>query len=105
MTSVTVQARDKKIIVWNFMEELCRKYNEAINDGRQPTFHLADFESINLHGKYITRVGNITSNADIIILDALLEYEERGYYKIENDIINLTESGAAEYHKPVHDWD
>jgi hypothetical protein len=34
MASVTVQARDKKMIIWNFMEEFCRKYNEATNDGR-----------------------------------------------------------------------
>ena len=105
MASVTVQARDKKMIVWNFMEDLCKKYNDAINDGRQPTFHLADFESINLLGKYITRVGNIDSGTDSIILDALWEYESRGYYKIENGIVNLTESGIAECRKPVHDWD
>ena len=102
--AITVQARDKKMIVWNFMEELCRKYDEAINDGRQPTFHLTDFESISLFENYITRFGNIDSNTDSIILDALLEYEKRGFYKIENDIVNLTESGVAECHKPVHDW-
>jgi hypothetical protein len=105
MASVTIQARDKKLIIWNFMEELCRKYNEATNDGRQPTFHIADFESINLLEQYISRVGNIASNTDSVILDAVLEYEQRGYYKIENDIVNLTENGIAECHKSVHDWD
>ena len=78
MASVAVQERDKKMIIWNFMEELCRKYNKAVNDGRQPTFHHTDFESINLFEKYIMRVGNIASNTDSIILDALLEYEHRG---------------------------
>jgi hypothetical protein len=57
MASVTVQARDKKMIIWNFMEEFCRKYNEAINDGRQPTFQITDFGSLNLLEKYISRVG------------------------------------------------
>ena len=105
MASVTVQARDKKMIIWNFMEEFCRKYNEAINDGRQPTFQITDFGSLNLLEKYISRVGNIASNTDSVILDAVLEYEQRGYYKIENGIINLTENGIAECHKSVHDWD
>lgn len=105
MPSVTVQERDKTMIIWNFIEELCRKYNQAVNDGRQPIFHLTDFESINLFEKYIMRVGNIASNTDSIILDTLLEYEHRGYYKIEDDIVNLTESGIAECRKPVHDWE
>jgi hypothetical protein len=50
------------------------------------------------------RAGLIASNTDSTILDALLEYEQRGYYKIENDIVNLTDNGLAECRKPVHDW-
>ena len=105
MALVTVPMRDKKMIIWNFMEELSRKYNEATNDGRQPTFHLTDFESINLLEQYISRVGNIASNTDSVIIDALLEYESRGHYKIENDVVNLTELGISECRKSVHDWD
>jgi len=97
--------RDKKMIIWNFMEELCRKHKDAISNGRQPSFNLADFEKINLFEGYVSRAGVIGSNSDGAILDALLEYEQRGYYKIENDIVNLTESGIAECRKPVHDWD
>ena len=36
MESITLPNRDKKMIIWNFMEELCRKHNESINDGQQP---------------------------------------------------------------------
>ena len=86
------------------MEELCRKHNEAVNDGRQPTFHLTDFENIKLFESYVSRAGIIESNTDSIILETLLEYEKRGFYKIENDIVNLTESGLAECSKSVHDW-
>lgn len=87
------------------MEELCRKHKDAINDGRQqPTFNLADFEKINLFEGYVSRAGVIGSNSDSAILDAILEYEKRGYYKIENDLVNLTESGLAECRKTVHDW-
>jgi hypothetical protein len=97
MESITLPNRDKKMIIWNFMEELCRKYNEAVNDGRQPTFHLTDCENIKLFESYISRAGITASNTD-------LEFEQRGYYKIENDIVNLTESGIAECRKSVHDW-
>jgi len=95
--------RDKKMIIWNFMEELCKKHKDAISNGR-PSFNLADFEKINLFEGYVSRAGVIGSNTDSVILDALLEYEQRGYYKIENEIVNLTESGIAECRKPVHDW-
>jgi hypothetical protein len=96
--------RDKKMIIWNFMEELCRKHKEAINDGRQPAFNLADFEKINLFEGYVSRAGVIGSNSDSAILDAILEYEKKGYYKIENDIVTLTENGITECRRPVHDW-
>jgi len=104
MNLITLPNRDKKMIIWNFMEELCTKHHEAINDGRQPTFHLTDFEYIKLFETYVSRAGLIASNNDSAILDALFEYEQRGYYKIENDIVNLTQSGKAECRKPVQDW-
>jgi hypothetical protein len=104
MDSITLPNRDKKMIIWNFMEELCRKHNEAVNDGRHPTFYLTDFENIKLLERYVSRAGVIASNTDSIILEALLEYEKRGFYKIENDIVNLTESGLTECRKSVHDW-
>ena len=104
MEAITPPNRDKKMIIWNFMEELCRKHKDAINYGRQPSFNLADFEKIKLFEGYVSRAGVIGSNSDSAILDALLEYEQRGYYKIENDIVNLTERGIAECRKPVHDW-
>jgi hypothetical protein len=81
-----------------------QKHNESINDGRQPTFHLTDFENIKSFERYVSRAGLIASNTDSTILDALLEYEQRGYYKIENDVVNLTDNGLAECRKPVHDW-
>ena len=44
------------------------------------------------------------SEADSIVLHTLMEYDQMGYYKIENDIVDLTERGRGECHKPVHDW-
>jgi hypothetical protein len=105
MASSTLSMRDKKMMIWNFMEELCRRAQNAINEGRQPIFHLSDFDYINLFESYLSKEGLISSNTDGVILDTLLEYENRGYYKIENDIVTMTESGMAACRNPVHDWD
>jgi hypothetical protein len=51
MALVSIPVRDKQMIIWNFMEELWRRHQEATNDGRQPTFHLKEFNvSIRLEG-------------------------------------------------------
>lgn len=104
MASITVPVRDKKMIIWNFMEELWRKYQDATNDGRQPVFHLNEFRDFDMFEKYLPIVGVKGSETDGVILDTLIEYEQRGFYRIENNIVGLTERGLAECRKPVHDW-
>lgn len=86
------------------MEELCRRGQSAINEGIQPSFHLSDCDYINLFESYISREGLLSSNTDSIILDTLLEYEKRGHYKIENDMVTLTQSGIAACRNLVHVW-
>ena len=93
------------MMIWNFMEELCRRAQNAINEGRQPSFHLSDFDYINLFERYLSKEGLISSNTDGVILDTLLEYENSGHYKIENDMVTLTQRGMAACRNPVHDWD
>ena len=105
MASITIPLRDKKMIIWNFMEELWRKYQGATNDGRQPIFHLNEFKDFDTFEKYLPIIGIKESKADSVILDTLLKYEQRGYYRIENNIVSLTERGLAECRKSVHDWD
>ena len=105
MEATTPPNRDKKMIIWNFMEELWRRHQEATNDGRQPTFHFNEFKYIDLFERYLPRLGVEESKADAIVIDTLIEYEQRGYYRIENNLISLTEKGIAKCNKPVHDWD
>jgi hypothetical protein len=105
MALVTVPVRDKKMIIWNFMEELWRKHQEATSDGRQPTFHINEFKYIDLFERYLPTLGIEEPKADAIVLDTLLEYERRGYYRIENNLVSLTEKGLTICNKPVHDWD
>jgi len=86
------------MIIWNFMEELWRKYQDTTKDGRQPTFHLNEFTYTDVFEKYLPIVGIKESKTDSIILDALLEYEQRGY-----NIVSITERRLAECRKSVHD--
>jgi len=87
------------------MEELWRKYQGATNDGRQPIFHLNEFKDFDMFEKYLPIIGMKESKADSDILDTLLKYEQRGYFRIENNIVSLTERGLAECRKSVHGWD
>ena len=105
MALVTVPIRDKKMIIWNFMEELLKKHQEATNDGRQPTFHFNEFKNTDMFERYLPRLGIQESKADSIVTDTLLEYEQRGYYRIENNLVSLTEKGLSMCNQPVHDWD
>jgi hypothetical protein len=93
------------MMIWNFMEELCRRSKSATNEGRQPSFNLSEFDYINLFEDYLSTEGLISSNTDSVILDTLLEYEKRGHYKIENDVVTLTKDGISACQNSVHDWD
>jgi len=105
MASNNPPIRDKKMMIWNFMEELCRRGQNAINEGRRPSFLLSDFDYISLFERYLSKEGLISSNTDSVILDTLLEYEKRGHFKIENDTVTLTQDGIAACRNQVHDWD
>lgn len=87
------------------MEELWGKHQNATNDGRQPTFHLSEFRDFDVFEKYLPIVGVRESKTDNVIFDTLLEYEQRGYYRVENNIVSLTERGLAKCRKPNHNWD
>lgn len=92
------------MIIWNFMEELWRKYQRAITDGQQPTFSLKDFKYLGVFQKYLPTIGVEPENVDNLILETLDEYEQKGYYEIEDNKVNLTEKGILECQKSVHDW-
>jgi hypothetical protein len=68
-------------------------------------FILMNLHTLMCFEKYLPIVGIKESKTDSIILDALLEYEQRGYYRIENNIVSITERGLAECQKSVHDWE
>lgn len=87
------------------MEELWRRHQEATNDGRRPTFHIKEFRYIDIFERYLPRFGLEGPKLEAMVLDTLVEYEQRGYYKIENDLVSLTEKGMVKCNEPLHDWD
>ena len=105
MASLTVPIRDKKMIIWNFMEELWRKYKNAKMNGMQIKFDLNDFYYMDVFEKYLPIVGIEETKTDKLILDALQEYEKRGYIKIDAESVMLTERGIKKCQEPYHNWD
>jgi hypothetical protein len=105
---VDIPNRDKKIIISNFMEELCDKHQIAKKNNLPTDFKFKDFYNINLSKKYLSRIGLRTSSAGIgvLVLDALSEYaEKKGFLEIEGNIVRLTRKGLIETSKLFRDWD
>jgi len=102
--ALAVPIRDEKMIIWNFMEEFWSKYQETKANGGDLRFHLAEFRHIDVFEKYLPVVGIPKSQADGAILDILNQYGKRGLYKIDNDIVSLTDKGLNECRKPIHNW-
>jgi hypothetical protein len=104
MSLPRITNRDKKMIFVNFMEELCKKYQNATKIGLPTTFHLDDFYNTDIFEKYLPEVGIRSPEADNLILETLRRYEERGYYKIEGNDIKLSERGIDKCQSQIHDW-
>jgi hypothetical protein len=105
MSLPKITNRDKKMIFVNFMEELCKKYQNATMIGLSTQFYLNDFYNTNIFEKYLPRLGISKPDADILIVDTLRKCEERGYYKIEGNNITLTGRGIDECRKQIHNWE
>lgn len=103
--TVQVPLRDKKMVVWNFMEELWSKHQIAVSNRQLPVFSLSDFNSIGLFEDYLPVVGVEYSRTDSVILQALHEYQQRGYYEIQGNTVSLTKYGLELCQKSHHDWD
>ena len=48
MALVTIPNRDKKLIIWNFMEELWENYQNAIENKLDTRFKFMDFYNVGL---------------------------------------------------------
>jgi hypothetical protein len=104
---VTITDRDKKMIIWNFMEELCDKNQSAIDYNLPTNFNLKDFYNMKLFRKYLVRTGVSVDRAasDSVVFDILKKYTESKNLEIEGDWLRLTEKGLYECKKSNRDWD
>jgi hypothetical protein len=104
---VGISNRDKKMIISNFMEELCGKHQNANKDNLPTEFNLKDLYSIGLFNKYLSSIGLRASSVGIaiLVLDTLREYAKKGFLEIEGEIVRLTKKGLLETQKLNRDWD
>jgi hypothetical protein len=104
MALVTVPNRDKKFIIWNFMEELCENYY-ALENNLNTQFKFTDFYNFGRLIQYLKENG-IDKSPDKKVIDTIKEYlNETGYKKIKGNMVKLPKKGLIECQKPKHEWD
>ena len=90
MDSVTVSDRDKKIIIWNFMEELWGNLQNAVRNKLETEFKIMDFYNIGLLSQYLKKT-EVEGLPDKIVADTLKEYgNETKNIEIKENMIKLT---------------
>ena len=105
MALVMVSNRDKKLIIWNFMEELWENYQNAIENKLDTQFNLMDFYNVGLLTRYLKEEG-VETSPNMFVVDTLKEYAKKtGYIDIKDNTVRLTKKGLDECQKPKHDWD
>jgi hypothetical protein len=105
MALLIVSNRDKKLIIWNFMEELWENYQNAIENKLDTQFKFMDFYNVGLLTQYLKEEG-VEASPDKVVVDTLKEYAKKtGYIDIKDNTVMLTKKGLDECQKPKHDWD
>ena len=92
-----VSEKDRKTIIWNFMEELWENYVNAIENNLPTKLNLLDFFNFG-----ILRDG-FKENDKISVIK---EYaKKKGFVKIKGTEVQITMKGLKEFQKDIHDWD
>ena len=92
----TRSVRDKKLLIWNFMEELLDNYDNACRKGGSTIFKIGDFESTRLP---------IFNKDEPFIFETLKEYERSSrFIKIHDGFVTLTSKGMSQAKKGLKDW-
>ncbi len=78
---VTISNRDKNMIIWNFMEELCDKDQNTSENNLPTDFKLKDFYNMYLLSKYLLRIGVSVdkSASDSLVLDTLKKLQKTSH--------------------------
>ena len=105
MALVTVSNRDKKLIIWNFMEELWENYQDAVENKLDTQFKFMDFHNVGLLTRYLKEEG-VETSPNMVVVDTLKEYAKKtGYIDIKDNTVRLTKKGLDECQKSKNDWD
>jgi predicted methyltransferase len=73
---------NKARIIGNFIDELCKKHRDAINNGTSTKFQITS-----IYNRYL-------EGFDRKLVDKVLkEYTEEGLISIDNDFVELTKTG------------
>jgi hypothetical protein len=106
MSLITITNRDKKMIIWNFMEELWNSYKNAVGNDLPTIFYLKDFNFVSTLDKFLCRNGVRESLTDTTIWEIIKEYaSDTRYFEMSKSSVILTREGVIECQKPLHDWD
>ena len=105
MALVTIPNRDKKLIIWNFMEELWENYQNALENKLDTRFKFMDFYNVGLLSQYLRETG-VDGLPDKIVVDTLKNYGKKsGYIRIKGNLVELTKKGLEECQKSKREWD
>ena len=105
MALLIVSNRDKKLIIWNFVEELWENYQNAVENKLDTQFKFMDFYNVGLLTRFLKEEG-VETSPDKVVVDTLKEYGKKtGYIEIKDNTVRLTKKGLDECQKPKHDWD
>jgi hypothetical protein len=97
MALVSISERQKRMIIWNFMEELLENYQNANENKLSTVFNFTDFFNFGLLSD------GFSEDDKIAVIE---EYaKEKGYIIIKGDTVTLTNKGIREARKPIHNWD
>ena len=88
MALVTIPNRDKKLIIWNFMEELWENYQNALENKLDTRFKFMDFYNVGLLSQYLRETG-VDGLPDKIVVDTL-KIMERNQAILESKVIWLS---------------
>jgi signal-transduction protein with cAMP-binding, CBS, and nucleotidyltransferase domain len=89
--------RNKKFLIWNFMNELFDMYDQARRRGSPTVFKIRDFKSIRLP---------IFTLGERFIFETLKAYEKaKGFIKIRGDSVTPTSKGLLNARETRKDWD
>ena len=93
----TRSVRDKKFLLWNFMDELLDNYENACRKSGSTIFKIGDFKSTKLP---------IFNMDERFIFEILKEYERsRGFIRIQDGFVTLTSKGMSHAKEGRKDWD